>query len=190
MSLARPTHAALVLAFGVAWAIRSAIGLQDPDYWNPVTDLDFAAVWWYSAALALGAGVIWLTGWLARSSRRSAVWAFVVGAGLLVAAVANGFEDGLGMRWVGTVYVVGAVVGGYGLIGLGILYAMAGARALAVVALTAVLGMMLHGSIGGFIVLAMSVWFATRLVRRPETLAPRGREEPMAMAADPAAADA
>jgi uncharacterized membrane protein (GlpM family) len=77
------------------------------------------------------------------------------------------------MKSIGTIYVIGAVVGGYGLFALAALYAMAGARGLAAVALSAVVGMILHGSIGGFIVLGMSLWLAERLLRRPEMLAPR-----------------
>ncbi len=165
--------AILVVAFGIAWAIRSAIGLQGPEYWDPVTDLDYAAVWWFSIALALSAAVIWLVGWLARADRWSIRIAFVVGAGLLLAAGANAFEDGLGMKWVGTIYVAGAIVGMYGLFVLAARLAVADARGLAAVALGTVLGGMFHGSIGGFVVLAMSLWLAERLVRRPETLAPR-----------------
>lgn len=173
--MARLLRVGLVVAFGMAWAIRSAIGLQDPDYWSPVTELDYAAVWWYSIALSLSAGVIWLIGWLARTDRWSIWIAGAVGAGLLLAAVANVFEDGLGMKWVGTIYVVGAMVGGYGLFVLAARLALVGAPGLAGVALGTVVGMMLHGSIGGFIVLGLSLWLAERLIRRPETLAPRPR---------------
>ncbi len=173
MSLVRSVQAALVIAFGITWAVRSAIGLQDPQYYDPVTALDYAAVWTYSAALALSAGVVWLTGWLARTHRPSALSAMVVGAGLLVAAVANAIEDGFGMKWVGTIYIVGAMVGGYGLFVLAGTLAYAGARFLAVAALTMILGFILLGSVGGFFVLALSILFAERLLRRPETLAPR-----------------
>ncbi len=173
MSVARGLQAALVVAFGVAWAIRSAIGLQDPQYWHPATPLDYAAVWTYSAALALSAGVIWLTGWLARAHRPSVVSALIVGAGLLITAVANAFEDGMAMKWVGSIYVIGAMIGGYGLFVLAGVLAFSGARLLAGVALITVLGMMSHASIGGFFVLGLSLWFAERLLRRPETLAPR-----------------
>ncbi len=178
MSLARSIQAALVIAFGITWAVRSAIGLQDPQYYDPVTALDYAAVWTYSAALALSAGVVWLTGWLARTHRPSVLSAMVVGAGLLLAAVANAFEDGLGMKWVGTIYVIGAAIGGYGLFVLAGVLAFAGARLLAGVALITIFGLLSHGSIGGFFVLGLSLWLAERLIRRPETLAPRPRPTP------------
>lgn len=175
MNVTAGLHAPLIVAFGLTWAVRSAIGLQDPQYYHPVTALDYAAVWTYSAALVLSAGVIWLTGWLARLHRPSAGIALIVGAGLLLAAIANAFEDGLGMKWVGTIYVVGAIVGGYGLFVLAGSLAYAGARILGGVVLITVMGMISHGSIGGFFVLGLSLWFAQRLLRRPETLAPHPR---------------
>ncbi|MBF8290085.1 MAG: hypothetical protein HW391_1053 [Chloroflexi bacterium] len=182
MNVARVLQSTLVVAFGISWAIRTWIGLQDPQYYHPVTSLDYAAVWTYSVALVLSSGVVWLIGWLARSHRPSALTALIVGAGLLVAAIANGFEDGFGMKWVGTIYVVGAMVGGYGLFVLAGALAYAGARFLAIAALTMVLGFILLGSIGGFFVLALSLLFAERLLRRPETLAPRPRPTPAAEA--------
>ena len=167
----RLIQAGFVLIAGGAVAVRSAIGLQDPGYWNPVTPLDYAAVWWHSAALLGSAGVAWLVAWLARPDRRSAVAAALGGASLVVAAVANGFEDGLGLKVLGSVYVLGNIVGGFAMIGLVATLAALGARPLALVALAAFLGPFL--TVAGFIVPVIYVWFVVVLLRRPASLAPR-----------------
>lgn len=36
---------AIWLATGIAWAVRSLMGLADPDYVDPVTALDWSSVW-------------------------------------------------------------------------------------------------------------------------------------------------
>lgn len=166
-------QAAFVLLAGAAVAVRSAIGLQDPDYWNPVTSLDYAAIWWHSAALIGSAGVAWLVGWLARPDRRAAVAAALGGGFVVVAAVANAFEDGLGMKELGTVYVFANLVGGLAMIGLTIALAALGARTLALVALAAFFGPYLHASAAGFIVPIVYLWFVIVLLRRPGSLAPQ-----------------
>jgi len=163
----------LVLSWGVAWAIVTYISRLGPRYWDAVTALDFAAVWSYSTALTLSTGVVWLTGWLARARRPVAWLAVVIGAGLLVAAVANAVEDGFALKSFGTMYVIGAVIGGYGSFILAAAYAVGRAPVLAVVALATSVGAILVASVGGFLVLVVSLWFAERLIRRPERLAPR-----------------
>jgi hypothetical protein len=174
----RPIQAGFVLLAGGAVAVRSAIGLQDPDYWNPVTPLDYAAVWWHSAALLGSAGVAWLVAWLARPDRRSAVAAALGGASLVVAAAANALEDALGMKGLGSVYVFGNVVGGFAMIGLTVALIALHARTLALVALAAFFGPFLHASAAGFVVPVIYVWFVIVLFRRPEALAPgRHRDE-------------
>ena len=41
------------LVTGATWAARSLLERADPDYWDPVTTLDWSAVWTFSAALLL-----------------------------------------------------------------------------------------------------------------------------------------
>jgi MFS family permease len=175
MTAVRALWILLVLAWGVAWAIVTVISRQGPRYWDAVTALDFAAVWSYSVALTLSAGVVWLTGWLARGRRLAAPIAVLVGAGLLLTAGANAVEDGFGVKSFGTLYVIGAVIGFYGSVLLAASYAVARAPLLALVAVATGIGAMLIASVGGFIALAVSLWFAERLVRRPDGLRPRSR---------------
>jgi hypothetical protein len=42
-----------LIVVGIAFSVRGVIALQDPDFWEPVTDLDYAAIWTHSLALLL-----------------------------------------------------------------------------------------------------------------------------------------
>ena len=55
------------LLTGAAWAGRSLVEFAHPDYFDPVTALDWTAVWLYSAALLLFAPSLVLLGSLATS---------------------------------------------------------------------------------------------------------------------------
>jgi hypothetical protein len=42
-----------LVVVGLAFGVRGVISFQDPDYWEPVTVLDYASIWTYSLALVL-----------------------------------------------------------------------------------------------------------------------------------------
>ena len=111
-------------ATGVAWAAASLVQLAHPDYWDPVTALDWAAVWLYSAAwLTLAPSVLLIARLV--DSREVKIAATIVAVGAIAAGVANGVEDGLGASSFGLLYVVGFMVGWLGLIGLAATFARA-----------------------------------------------------------------
>jgi hypothetical protein len=104
-------------ATGVLWAAASLVLFAHPDYWDPVTALDWTAVWLYSAAwLMLAASVLLLARLV--DSREVKVATTIVAIGAIAAGVANGVEDGLGASSFGSLYVLGFMVGWLGLLGL------------------------------------------------------------------------
>lgn len=94
------------LLTGIAWAATSLIQLAQPQYWDPVTALDWAAVWTYSAAWLLFAPSILLLGRLS-SSRVVVAIAIVCAVGAVVVGSANALEDGFGVEGAGGWYAVG-----------------------------------------------------------------------------------
>ncbi len=105
------------LLAGSAWAGRSLVGFADPEYWSPVTVLDWTAVWLFSAALLLFAPSLILLGRLAKS-RSVMTFAKISAIGALVAGGANAIEDGFGVAIFGTLYVVGILTMGLALLPL------------------------------------------------------------------------
>lgn len=98
------------LALGLAWTFRSVLGVvADPEYYDPVTTVDWIAVWSFSVALALAAVAVPVLARDAGTGRVAAGFAWVAGAGALLAAVANGLEDGVGIASWGSIYVVGTM---------------------------------------------------------------------------------
>jgi hypothetical protein len=96
----------------------------------------------------------------------------LVAAGCALAGIANALEDGLGMRVLGTLYVLGAVVGGFGLLFVAAMLWPSPARNLTFVPAVGALAMFLVTTGGG--VLAVIAWggFAVLLLRerlRPVT---------------------
>jgi hypothetical protein len=140
------------LATGLLWAARSLVGFANPDYWDPVTALDWIAIWLYSAAWLMLAASVLLLGRLV-GSREVTVATTIVAAGAIAAGVANGIEDGIGVSWFGTLYVVGFMVGWLGLLGLAATYQRARRTRLAGLAATTFLGILMFNVGGGFIIL-------------------------------------
>lgn len=85
----------LWLLAGVTWAARSLLEFAHPDYWDPVTALDWSSIWLYSAAWLLIAPAVVLLGRLA-PSRQVMTTATVVASAALLTGAANAIEDGLG----------------------------------------------------------------------------------------------
>lgn len=143
----------LWLATGCVWATRSLLEFAGPDYREPVTALDWTAVWAFSIALILLAPSVILLGRLAPSSKVT-IAAVVVAAGALVAGLANGIEDGFGVEAGGVVYVVGFVVAWLGLAVLAVMFGIDGRARLVLLAAALVVGIALFTVGGGLIVLA------------------------------------
>lgn len=85
------------IAAGIAWAAGSLIGFVRPEYWNPVTALDWVAVWLYSVGWLVLAPAVFLLSLLTWPRAVRGI-ALVVAVACLAAGVANGFEDGLGWK--------------------------------------------------------------------------------------------
>jgi hypothetical protein len=103
-----------LLAAGLAWLTRAAIGLYGPDYWSPRTPLDYAAVVGTSAALILTALGVW--GFYqqhpAPASRAQPVWrigVFITCVSAFTIGVSNFIEDALNVKDLGLVWVIGII---------------------------------------------------------------------------------
>jgi hypothetical protein len=143
----------LWIGAGVAWAAGSLIGFLRPEYWNPVTTLDWVAVWLYSAGWLVLAPAVFLLGLLS-SSRAVRGIALVVAIACLAAGVANGFEDGLGWKDWGILYVIGSITTLVGLIALSMALGRAGLALLGWLTAGLLLGFVLFPAGGGLITLA------------------------------------
>lgn len=159
------------LLTGGVWATHALVGFAEPEYWNPVTTLDFAAVWLYSAGFLTLALTATLLGRLVptRSVRRAAI---VMAIAALVTGVANGIEDGLGVKTAGTVYVIGALALLVGTLVLVVALARDGPARLAWMTGGLAIGLLLVSIGGGLVILGMLGALAVRpawfLVADPE----------------------
>jgi hypothetical protein len=140
------------LLAGGAWAARS-LAFANPDYWDPVTVLDWSAVWLFTGALLLFALSLLLLGRLA-SSRQVMTVATVGAIGALVAGLANAIEDGFGVKALGTLYVVGFLTAGISLLPLAATLRQARCSRLARLAVLLFVGVLLFTVGGGLIILA------------------------------------
>jgi hypothetical protein len=108
------------LALGLTWTFRSVLGVvANPEYYDPVTTVDWIAVWSYSLALAFVAVTVPLLARDAGAGRVAAGIAWIAGTAALLAAVANGVEDGVGIASWGAIYVVGTLSLALALLALG-----------------------------------------------------------------------
>jgi len=106
-----------VVLTGVAWL---AYGVQkillQPDYVNPVTAADYFTVYAYSASLLLTAVSLLVLRDVAQPLLSRASNILEVAVACAVAGIANGLEDGLGLRGFGLPYVTGVMVGAGGML--------------------------------------------------------------------------
>jgi hypothetical protein len=158
---------ALFVLTGAAWAFRSLLEFASPQYYEPVTPLDWLAVLSYSVAFFLLAGSVTVLARLAPRTRfvRTAAAATVIGA--VLAGAANLVEDGLDVQALGAAYVTGALLTLAGLLALAAALAVAGRRRLALVPLATAIGMMAFVAGGGVLVLVAWVWLAVVVARAP-----------------------
>lgn len=139
------------LLAGVAWAARSLLEFAHPDYWDPVTALDWSSVWLYSAAWLLIAPAVVLLGRLA-PSRQVMTAATVVAIAAVLTGAANAMEDGLGAEGWGSLYVVGFLTALLGLLPLAVTFQRAAHSRLAWLSAALFLGVALLVQGGGVIV--------------------------------------
>lgn len=147
-------HGVFLVVVGIAWATRALIGLTDADFWNATTLLDYTSVWTYSLALLLLAPALVILIRQAKSGRAAILVAWVGASGAVLAAVANGIEDGLGHKEFGAPYVVGTSIVGLGLVALALLMAIGRRKLYALVPTLTVVGLFAFSLGGGFLVAA------------------------------------
>jgi hypothetical protein len=169
---------AVLALSGLAWAVSSLhLVLNHPDYWDPVTAADYFAVYVYTVAWLLTAVSVLILREVARPGRADSTAILIVAAGCAVAGVANSIEDALGVRGFGLLYVIGAMVGGFGLFVVAALLWPTPARNLAFVPAVGGLAMVAVTTGGGAIALVAWGGFAAILIRerlRPATIASTG----------------
>jgi hypothetical protein len=141
-----------LIVVGAAFTVRGAIGLGDPDYGDAVTAFDYAAVWTHSLSLLLAAPALIILVHQAQAGRAATVVAWIMAVGAALSAVANGVEDGLHLKDVGTLYVLGAVPYFYGMIVLAVLLGLGTRKAFAIVPTLAFIGSLAYGSGGGILI--------------------------------------
>lgn len=155
---AMTTRVAWLLA-GLAWAARSVMEFARPDYYEPVTLLDWSAVVSYSIAWLLSAAAVLL---LARDlgTRPVRVIAVIFAVAATVAGLANLVEDALDQAWGGTPYVVGFLVAWIALLPLAVAVWRTGARRVALLPMALFAAIALFNSGGGIILLLAASGFA------------------------------
>ena len=140
------------LLSGMLWAAVSLVQFAHPNYWDPVTPLDWSAVWLYSGAWLLFVPSILFLGRLA-PERPVMTVATVVAIGALSTGLANAFEDGFGVSWMGTLYVVGVLTAGISLLPLAVTLRRAGYSRLAGLSVALFAGLLTFTIGGGFVIL-------------------------------------
>ncbi|MEO6207632.1 MAG: hypothetical protein ABIP77_06735 [Candidatus Limnocylindrales bacterium] len=112
--------AVVYIALGLVWTGRSLLAvIADPQYYDPVTTIDWIAVWTYSLGFILIATAVPLLARDARAGRLLSGLAWVVATAALLAALANGLADGVGIESWGSLYIVGSLTTALGLIAVG-----------------------------------------------------------------------
>jgi hypothetical protein len=168
------TTAATRLAWlmaGIAWALRSLLELARPNYYDPVSLLDWAAVMSYSAAWLLSALAVLM---LCRDVGTRPVRAIglVFAAAAVVAGLANLAEDALGQSWGGMPYIVGFLVAWLSLVPLAIGIWLSGARRIALLPVALFGSIALFNAGGGLLILVVAAAFTivTRWFTSPATV--------------------
>lgn len=151
---------AIYVAMGLAVAGRTLLEFAQPQYYDPVTTLDYVAVWSFSLALGLLALAIVLLARDAQAGRLTTVVAIVTGSAAALAAVANSIEDGIGLPAFASLYVPAAMITMVGLPAFAVLLAREGRRRAAIVAgwWCAVTGV----SLGFGVLVLVGSWLAAR----------------------------
>ena len=151
---------------GVIWAAHGVQKiLLQPHYINPTTVADYFTVYAYSAALILAAASLVTLRDVARPLLPQASNLLVIAVACAVAGVANGLEDGLGIKVFGLLYVIGVIVGAGGMIVIAVKFWASPARRLSFVPALGGLAMMTVNLGGGVFGLVAWLGFAAILIR-------------------------
>jgi len=153
------TTAVAWLLAGLAWAARSVMELAGPDYYEPVTLLDWTAVWSYSFAWLLSAVAVVLQGRDLRA-RPVQIVAALFAVAATVAGLANLIEDAVHQAWGGTPYIVGFLVAWIALLPLAVVVWRTRARRAALLPVALFVAIALFNSGGGIILLLTAFGFA------------------------------
>jgi hypothetical protein len=143
------------VATGLVFAARSLIEFAQPDYWEPVTTLDWSAVWLTSLGWLLFAPSVLLLGRLAPTRAVLSV-SMVVASGALLTGLANAIEDGFDVQAFGTLYVIGFMTAWLGLLALAWAFSAAGRSRLMWLALLSFVGILMT-NIGGGVSIAVGL---------------------------------
>jgi hypothetical protein len=121
MSLRDAASTGVYLLTGLVWTGRSLLAVAaDPVYWDPVSVIDWIAVWAYSLALLLLALTLVTIAADSRSTRAAHLIAGIAATAAAVTGIANGIEDAFNLEAVGPVYVFGALVTAGAMVGLAV----------------------------------------------------------------------
>ena len=156
----------ITILTGLAWAVRSVQEVVvHPDYMHPVTAADHVSVYAYSAAWLLTAASLLILREVARPSAALSYGFLVVAGACVVTGIANGAEDGLGLKEFGIVYVIGVLIALFGMFGIAIGLGIAPARRLAFVPAIGAVAMATMVIGGGVLGLVAWIGLAAILVR-------------------------
>jgi hypothetical protein len=147
------------LLAGLAWAARSVMEFARPDYYEPVTLLDWSAVVSYSVAWLISAAAVLL---LARDlgARPVHVFAVIFAVAATVAGLANLVEDALDQAWGGTPYIIGFLVAWIALLPLAAVVGRSGTWRVALLPMAMFIAISLFNVGGGIILLLAASAFA------------------------------
>lgn len=150
-------------ATAIAWTVVSLqTVLLHPEFWDPVTLSDWFSIWAYTSAWLLTAAALLVFREVmhgANALRRTTV---VVAIACVVTGVANALEDAFEIPGLGSVYVLGVVISGLGLL---LLAAMTWATAARRLWFVPVLGGIAAATmVSGGGVLAIPAWIGLAVV--------------------------
>lgn len=150
--LTRVVRGSYLITVGLTFAIQGVIALQDPDYWEPVTRLDYAAVWTYSLALLLLAPALLILVREAQAGQTAITVAWIMSGAAVLTAVANAIEDAFDLKGMGVFYLLGIMPVLFGQIVLVVSLFKGDRKAFALVPLFTLLGWFGINAGGGVVI--------------------------------------
>ncbi len=115
----------LYFATGLVWTGRALLEvIAHPDYFEPVTPVDWIAVWTYSLAFTLLAASLVVISVESVVNKAVRVIGRTAAAAALVAGIANGMEDAFDLAVATPVYVLGALATAFGMLAMAVSFAV------------------------------------------------------------------
>lgn len=151
-ALWRVVSGSYLIVVGIAFGVRGVIALQDPDFWEPVTDLDYAAVWTHSLAILLAAPALVILVRQAQAGRAATTVAWIMAVGGVLTAIANAIEDGFDQESFGALYIIGSVPFFFGQIVLAIMLGRGERSSFALVPALTFFGAIAYDEGGGILI--------------------------------------